>query len=189
MMEAFLQRGKISRSSTPSSKNRLETTSEPSAKRIKQEKEPDPNNDLDEKSFDIYSESHTPDTRTDVAVALRADDESSKDRPHISRLPAIESSLPAVKLDEDAIEEYEVFKSSQGDKDANATESAKYRLDTRKWVRGKTSIYVDAFNLALHAVLDEESHLFDKKERMIFGEWDSLGYEAQFLYVLDSGHP
>ncbi|KAI1345236.1 VRR-NUC domain-containing protein [Xylariaceae sp. FL0016] len=96
-----------------------------------------------------------------------------------SRLPAIESALPQVKADKEALEEYENFKASQGE----AEDSAAARLDSRKWVRGKNSIYVDAFNLALGTVLDEESHLFDEKEKDIFGQWSSLDFEAQFLYV------
>ncbi|RKF53630.1 Fanconi-associated nuclease 1-like protein [Golovinomyces cichoracearum] len=47
----------------------------------------------------------------------------------------------------------------------------------------KSSIYVDAFNLALETVLEDERHLFDVKEIQIFAYWKELNYEAQFLYV------
>ncbi|KAI0596998.1 VRR-NUC domain-containing protein [Biscogniauxia sp. FL1348] len=98
---------------------------------------------------------------------------------HPSRRTAIESSLPEIKSDKEALEEYETFRASQGEE----PDTAVARLDSRKWVRGKSSLYVDAFNLALDTVLDEESHLFDEKERTIFDQWKGLKYEAQFLYV------
>ncbi|KAI0851510.1 VRR-NUC domain-containing protein [Daldinia vernicosa] len=96
------------------------------------------------------------------------------------RRTAIEDSLPEIKSGKEALEEYEKFKASQDD---SGSASAASRLDSRKWVRGKTSLYVDAFNLALGTVLDEESHLFDDKEMHIFGRWNKLSYGAQFLYV------
>ncbi|OAA64351.1 vrr-nuc [Niveomyces insectorum RCEF 264] len=46
---------------------------------------------------------------------------------------------------------------------------------------GRSAIYVDAFNIALHTVLEQEKHLFDEKERAIFDAWGHLGYEAQCL--------
>ena len=113
------------------------------------------------------------------------DSERTDDEPPAFRAPAIETALPEVKLDEQAIEEYEVFKSSQGDQDGAPADGVEARLNSRGWIRGKTSIYVDAFNLALHTVLEEEAHLFDEKERAVFNQWNLLGYEAQFLYVPD----
>ncbi len=89
----------------------------------------------------------------------------------------LESALPAVKTGEEAIEEYEAFKASQEDNAVGADE----RLEKRTWVRGKTSLYVDAFNLALDTVLDEESHLFDEAETEVFRVWRDLGYDAQYL--------
>ncbi|KAF2013425.1 hypothetical protein BU24DRAFT_424425 [Aaosphaeria arxii CBS 175.79] len=91
----------------------------------------------------------------------------------------LESALPPVKTDAEALEEYEAFKASQ---DAD-TGDAEGRLKDRKWIRGKSSLYVDAFNLALDTVLDEESHLFDEAEMDAFGQWRDLSYEAQYLYV------
>ena len=49
------------------------------------------------------------------------------------------------------------------------------------WINGQSSIYVDAFNLALETVLEDESHLFDAREMKVFNEWKQLGYEAQYL--------
>ncbi|KAL2756801.1 hypothetical protein ACRALDRAFT_1075618 [Sodiomyces alcalophilus JCM 7366] len=51
------------------------------------------------------------------------------------------------------------------------------------WVRGRSSIYVDAFNHALDTVLEDESHLFDAKEHVVFDQWRQLDYESQYLYV------
>ncbi|KAF2795813.1 hypothetical protein K505DRAFT_272593 [Melanomma pulvis-pyrius CBS 109.77] len=91
----------------------------------------------------------------------------------------LESALPPVSTDEEAIEEYEAFKASQNE----GNESTEERLTDRNWVRGKSSIYVDAFNLALDTVLGEESHLFDEAEMEVFKQWQELEYEAQYLYV------
>jgi Fanconi-associated nuclease 1 len=86
---------------------------------------------------------------------------------------AVESCLAPVRTDQESINEYE---SSQA-----AQVSGSNRLDQRRWVRGQSSIYVDAFNLALETVLDEESHLFNEAERAFFGYWKDLSYEAQYL--------
>ncbi|KAJ6097913.1 hypothetical protein N7499_002287 [Penicillium canescens] len=88
----------------------------------------------------------------------------------------LETSLPAIKTDEDAIKEYETSK--------NDNEPGLHvRLRDGVWQKGKSSIYVDAFNLALETVLDEESHLFDETEMEIFSQWRELSYESQYLYV------
>lgn len=103
---------------------------------------------------------------------------------------AIEDSLPQVQTDGDAIEEYELMRASQLQEeagehadDALAEDTAQSRLDRRKWIRGRSSIYVDAFNLALDTVLEDEAHLFDERERVVFEHWRKLDYEAQYLYV------
>ncbi|KAK3497743.1 VRR-NUC domain-containing protein [Neurospora hispaniola] len=93
---------------------------------------------------------------------------------------ALEDSLPEVKIDKDIIEEYEKLKSSQVE---DGEDSAETRLQTRKWVRGQSSIYVDAFNLALDTVLQDEAHLFEEKENCVLENWRALSYEAQYLYV------
>ncbi|KAL2139285.1 hypothetical protein VTI28DRAFT_5423 [Corynascus sepedonium] len=94
---------------------------------------------------------------------------------------AFESSLPAVATDKDAIEKYEAQRASQVS--SSNAEIASARIENRDWIRGKSSIYVDAFNLALDTVLEDESHLFDTKEKCVFEHWRGLGYEAQYLYV------
>lgn len=91
----------------------------------------------------------------------------------------LESALPPIDAGEEAIEAYEAFKASQEDQ----SESAEERLKDRSWIKGKSSLYVDAFNLALDTVLEEESHLFDEAETEVFRIWRGLNYEAQYLYV------
>ncbi|KAK4127064.1 hypothetical protein N657DRAFT_653400 [Parathielavia appendiculata] len=94
---------------------------------------------------------------------------------------AFESSLPAVATGKEAIEEYESMRASQLSRDE--TDTASVGADNRRWVRGRSSIYVDAFNFALDTVMEDEAHLFDAKEKRIFEEWRGLSYEAQYLYV------
>lgn len=89
----------------------------------------------------------------------------------------LESALPPVKTGDDAVKEYEAFIASQEEKNDGAEE----RLERRSWIRGRSSLYVDAFNLALDTVLDEESHLFNEAEMEIFRIWRYLSYEAQYL--------
>jgi Fanconi-associated nuclease 1 len=106
-----------------------------------------------------------------------SDDEEEPSRP--GHETAFENSLPAVPTDKEAIEEYEAMRASQALQDDAETASA--RIDNRQWVRGKSSIYVDAFNLALDTVLEDESHLFDAREKCVFEQWRALSYEAQYL--------
>ncbi|KAL4916514.1 VRR-NUC domain-containing protein [Aspergillus aurantiobrunneus] len=93
----------------------------------------------------------------------------------------LESALPTVETDNQAIEEYE---SSQRVEDRDKEEiSLQERMRDGKWRKGKSSIYVDAFNLALDTVLAEEAHLFNDAEKEVFGYWRELSYESQYLYV------
>jgi Fanconi-associated nuclease 1 len=95
---------------------------------------------------------------------------------------AFESSLPAVSTDQAAIEEYETLRASQAAEDEGDTAPARTG-EKGEWVRGRSSIYVDAFNLALDTVLEDEAHLFDEKEKCVFRQWRGLSYEAQYLLV------
>jgi Fanconi-associated nuclease 1 len=97
----------------------------------------------------------------------------------------LETALPDVKLDAQAIEEYEAFKASQHDA-AEGAQNTEEQLKDQNWVKGKSSIYVDAFNLALDTVLEDESHLFDGAEMDVFKQWRELNYEAQYLFVYPS---
>jgi Fanconi-associated nuclease 1 len=85
----------------------------------------------------------------------------------------LETALPQIDIDKDAIKAYEAIEPC-------ASESQK---ELPKWIPGQRSIYVDAFNLALDTVLEDESHLFDDAERDVFATWRRLQYEAQYLYV------
>jgi Fanconi-associated nuclease 1 len=110
------------------------------------------------------------------------EEEEDRDTLQEGRRTDLESALPEIETGADAIEEYEVFKASHNEEE----ETAEGRFKDRKWLKGRTSIYVDAFNLALDTVLDEESHLFDEAEMEVFRVWRGLEYEAQYLYVIVS---
>ncbi|KAK4150212.1 VRR-NUC domain-containing protein [Chaetomidium leptoderma] len=100
---------------------------------------------------------------------------------------AFEGSLPAVATDKEAIRKYEAMRASQASQVSQASQEEAHdpsaRVENRQWVRGKSSIYVDAFNLALDTVLEDELHLFDAKEKCVLERWRALSYEAQYLYV------
>jgi len=100
-------------------------------------------------------------------------DDVNEQRNHYTEL---EIALVPVKTDREAIEEYEALKAS-----GEAPEDLKDRLHQKSWTKGKSSIYVDAFNLALETVLEDEGHLFDEKEMEVFERWRDLDYEAQYL--------
>lgn len=106
--------------------------------------------------------------------SLGEDDEPSTQRTDL------EQALPPIKTDKQAVEDYEAMRSAE----AAAAPGIHERLNARAWVKGKSSIYVDAFNLALDTVLEEESHLFDEAEMKVFEDWRALSYEAQYLYAL-----
>ncbi|PVH88619.1 hypothetical protein DL98DRAFT_447055 [Cadophora sp. DSE1049] len=107
------------------------------------------------------------------------DDESGLDEPSIPKRPTeLESALPPVKTDKEAIDEYEAMRAAE-----DVPPDLKSRLIQRTWIKGKSSIYFDAFNLALETVLEDEAHLFDEKELEVFNQWRQLDYEAQYLYV------
>ena len=89
----------------------------------------------------------------------------------------LESALPPVKTDKDAIAEYEATRAAE----KGIPSELHSRIGQRKWVQGKSSIYVDAFNLALETVLEDEGHLFDEAEAAVFEYWRNLSYEAQYL--------
>ncbi|KAI1497359.1 VRR-NUC domain-containing protein [Biscogniauxia marginata] len=189
-MDAWLKKTTLPNDRRCSSGKSAHTPVEPPTKRTKREhaNESDEGPDLDRLGAPLLKplpkgirDEDTEPSGLDDEISVRSEIETETETEdvHSSRPTAIESSLPEVKSNREALEEYETFKASQGDE----ADSAVARLDSRKWVRGKNSLYVDAFNLALDTVLDEESHLFDEKERAIFDQWKALDYEAQFLYV------
>ena len=109
-----------------------------------------------------------------------SDSEAESDDDDLSPEPGrktdLESALPPVKTDKEAIAEYEATRAAEAE-----NLDLKGRLGQRKWVAGKSSIYVDAFNLALETVLEDESHLFDEAETAVFETWRDLSYGGQYL--------
>lgn len=139
--------------------------SQRSAKRLKIDEIPDSESDDDE-NFEALGG-----TDLDLDEALDTDNGRPTD---------FENSLPASQPDAETMEEYERFKLSQS-QDKDGSSGAPAPSQHPLWARGRSSIYVDAFNLALDTVLEEESHLFDDREREIFLQWRALDYQAQFM--------
>lgn len=125
------------------------------------------------------------DTESAVSKSLDADpaDEGSGDEPPNSQTD-LESSLPAMQRENGAIEEYE----SSHTTDQNDKDGLHEHLQDGVRQKGKSSIYVDAFNLALDTVLDEEAHLFNEAEMEVFRQWRELSYESQYLYGASAIH-
>lgn len=90
----------------------------------------------------------------------------------------LEQTLPPITTDKQAIEEYETWRASQT---ASNSSDLRGNFSQREWIPGKSSIYVDAFHLALDTVLKDEKHLFDDAELTLFQQWQSSSYEAQYL--------
>ncbi|KAI0018367.1 VRR-NUC domain-containing protein [Xylariomycetidae sp. FL0641] len=184
-MEKFLKRIEPpnARRSAHSVTTPAQSPDEPPPKKVKRENTCESDDDSGHDHQDLLSLKPLPRLNRDTTAASELGDDvpedSEAENGSAPRPTAIETSLPEIKSDKEAIEEYETFRASQEED----TDSAAARLNSRKWVRGKNSLYVDAFNLALDTVLEGESHLFDEKERRIFGYWRDLDFEAQFLYV------
>lgn len=111
------------------------------------------------------------------AAALETLLDDKDQRRNKDRVTDFEVALPPTEANEEAIEEYEALKSSQN----NAGEGSVEGKPAPLWVKGRSSTYVDAFNLALDTVLEEESALFSSREREIFDQWRKLDYQAQYL--------
>jgi len=114
-----------------------------------------------------------------TVLGVYASAEEVIDEPPVTVATAFESSLPTVATGTDTIDEYEMLRVSQASQD----DEVPSKHDGNRWTKGRSSIYVDAFNLALDTVLNEESHLFDDKEKHVFEQWRSIGYEAQYMLV------
>jgi Fanconi-associated nuclease 1 len=97
------------------------------------------------------------------------------------RLTGLESALGPIDTDQDAIDEYESSQAAKAEAEETADDESLNRLKSRKWIRGMNSIYVDAFNVALDTVLEEEAHLFNEAEHTVFQTWKDLSYQAQYL--------
>lgn len=115
--------------------------------------------------------------RTEIPDSEDDEGEDEVDQIVAPRVTELESALPPVDTDKNAIAEYEAMRAG----DDNLPDDLKSRLNNRTWAKGKSSIYSDAFNLALETVLEDEGHLFDEKEMYVFNQWRNLDYEAQYL--------
>ncbi|CAM1506643.1 Fc.00g062840.m01.CDS01 [Cosmosporella sp. VM-42] len=169
-MDAFVK--KLSKPQSALDKSPANATNRPNherpSKRVKREETKDSDSDHSEESSFEHGQEVKPTNE------LRFSDEEQDDDRH--RVTEFESALPPTQVDKKAIEEYEAMKSSQ----LSAAEDSKTEKPQTLY---RSSIYVDAFNLALDTVLEEESHLFDEKEMEVFRQWRELDYEAQYLYV------
>nr|POF07861.1 fanconi-associated nuclease 1 like [Quercus suber] len=148
--------------------DRDDSAEEPSAKRVKR---------------DVSKHTQTsPFKKKFIKQEISDSDADSDDADFLNDAPTqrtdLETALPPIETDQDAIEAYEANRAAEQDE-----ESLQGRLEGRKWVKGKSSIYVDAFNLALETVLENEIHLFDEAEQTVFSQWRNLSYEGQYLYV------
>lgn len=121
----------------------------------------------------------------DLNVSDRDPSLYENESPSTCHQTAFESALPPVPDDRQAIQQYEFIKASQDSQTEvqKTSHETLTRINNRSWIPGKSSIYVDAFNLALDTVLQDEIHLFNEKEKCVFEQWRSLTYEAQYLSV------
>lgn len=119
---------------------------------------------------DLLSEDdeHTLSLQVKGSSSLLGDDHGTKNS-------GVENALPDIGPDE-AAGVYEATDDPQ-----IALEGSDTTPGRNPWVQGQRSIYVDAFNLALDTVLEDESHLFDERERHVFDQWKALDYESQYL--------
>jgi Fanconi-associated nuclease 1 len=152
------------------------TDDSPPAKRLKTEESTD--NDSRDVSPIRTPRSEVPDSEDE-----HSSDEEGISNTHVTEL---ESALGPVKTDKEAIQGYEAMRAAEGSLEgANEypenSDGVGERLNKRSWTKGKSSIYVDAFNLALETVLEDEGHLFDEREMKVFQIWRELEYEAQYL--------
>ncbi|KIX01670.1 uncharacterized protein Z518_09396 [Rhinocladiella mackenziei CBS 650.93] len=102
------------------------------------------------------------------------------------RATQLEATLPPVQTDEEAIEAYEAYKASEyvhQEQDRTDCSTTSSRPKSPSLIGRRSSIYVDAFNLALDTVLEDERHLFSEAELGLFRTWRGLDYDAQYLYV------
>lgn len=169
----------------PASTRYEEDDTDHTPKRKRRQSITDGINDSDEEESTIDSPQSLEKNVTPVSKKARleipdSEEESDLDDEAntVQRVTELESALPPIKTDKEAIAEYEAMRAAE---DAEGTVQG--RLSSRKWIKGKSSIYVDAFNLALDTVLEDESHLFDEAEMCVFDHWRNLDYEAQYLYV------
>lgn len=153
----------------------------PPAKRVKLSSE----NSNDEYSLeDTHSENDAPRNSSILepsGCVLEPVKEDDSLQEHItSSQTQLESSLAPISADSGAISKYET--------ENRIDKSSQNSHAKQEWAKGESSIYVDAFNLALDSVMKDEAHLFDDAEKAVFNQWKQLSYPSQYLYVLELFH-
>src|SRR5271155_898067 len=160
----------------PISTNFNDDFSTPPAKRLKRN---DSTTTTDVSDNDSAStRTHSPPLINGPEILDSEDGEEDDNARQCAGQTQLETALPPIHRDTEAIEEYEAYKAGQAE-----SSSLRDRLSKYTWIKGRSSIYVDAFNLALDTVLDDEGHLFDEAEMNFFRQWRELAYESQYLYV------
>ena len=151
----------------------------PIAKRLKRYDSTDSSLSRNVSDEEEEMQEHSPSKqhRREVPDSEAECDEEIEFAPTAARKTDIENSFLPIKTNKEAIADYEASRAA----DPDGVTVLHGRLGQRKWVPGKSSIYVDAFNLALDTVLEDEGHLFDEAESTVFGMWRNLSYEAQYL--------
>lgn len=168
-MDAFvkrLPRGDAGAQSSEHSLQNASSTVERPIKRLKRD------GDTELESEEALELAVKHDSNEEEALSDEKDQRRAKER-----VTDFENALPPTEASQEAIEEYETLKSSQ----SNNGEEVPNKKIAPLWIKGRSSIYVDAFNLTLDTVLEEESSLFSSRELEIFNQWKNLNYEAQYL--------
>lgn len=140
----------------------------PSVKRAKIEKSVD-NRTLDERDVSVRG------------VLEEFTSDYSTGNTSINSQTGLETFIPAPRTDENAISNYEASKAKQNGVLESTDTGQLYR---GQYTKGKSSIYIEAFNHAVESVLRDESHLFNDNEMALFHYWRTLSYESQYLYGL-----
>ncbi|KAI9835140.1 MAG: hypothetical protein M1819_002509 [Sarea resinae] len=171
----------------PPSTNYEDTELCPPAKRLKRLDSADsdspfacPGPDDDDNDKDLPPDARPAKEEPEIADSEAESDDDDDESPSLKQTD-LESALPPVKTDKQAIADYEASRAAEGAE--GLLPDIQGRLGKGKWTRGHSSIYVDAFNLALETVLEDEAGLFDDAEMKVFECWRGLDYEAQYLYV------
>ena len=162
----------------PTSTNFSESFESPATKRFKRHESTDSSlsRNVSEVEVDEEVGRLTP-SKHDNTEAIDSEGKSDGDNLPASQTE-LESSLPLIDINKRAIQEYEAGRAIE----KASLELLGERTSIGRSVNRKTSIYVDAFNLALDTVLKEEGHLFDGAEAAVFEHWRNLSYEGQYLY-------
>jgi fanconi-associated nuclease 1 len=160
----------------PISTNFNDDFSNPPAKRLKRNDSMSSTDVSDDDS--TPARTHSPPLTNRPEIPDSEDDGEDDNARPCAGQTQLETALPPIHTDTEAIEEYEAYKAGQAE-----SSSLQDRLSNNIWTKGRSSIYVDAFNLALNTVLDDEGHLFDEAEMSFFRQWRELAYESQYLYV------